>query len=88
MEQVSKEYEKPSLRQTLYLRVDSLGSEQFNAVCDVLSKHRGDTEVIMVCSDTQKRIMAPERLKITPDEALLQKLYQILGKNNVKLVIK
>ncbi|MEE1052862.1 MAG: DNA polymerase III subunit alpha [Acutalibacteraceae bacterium] len=88
VEQVSKEYEKPSLRQTLYLRVDSLGSEQFNAVCDVLSKHRGDTEVIMVCSDTQKRIMAPERLKITPDEALLQKLYQILGKNNVKLVIK
>ena len=73
---------------TLYLRVDSIGSVKFNLVCDTLAKHKGDTDVIIVCTDTGKRIMAPDRLKITRSDRLLNELYQILGKNNVKLVIK
>lgn len=72
----------------LYLRVDSIGSVKFNLVCDTLAKHKGDTDVIIVCTDTGKRIMAPERLKITRSDRLLNELHQILGKNNVKLVIK
>jgi len=73
---------------TLYLKIDSLSSPQFERVCNVLSRFKGDSGVIMVCSDTNKRIMAPERLNVAPEQTLLDELYQILGENNVKLVTK
>ena len=73
---------------TLYLKIPSLNSTQFAKVCDVLSKYKGDSDVIIVCEDTGKRIMAPDRLKITPLEKLSDELAVILGQNNVKLVSK
>ena len=73
---------------TLYLKIKSVNSIQFNEVCDVLSKHGGDSSVIIVCEDTGKRIMAPDRLKVEPSRQLTQALSGILGENNVKLVIK
>ena len=73
---------------TLYLKIPSLNSTQFAKVCDVLSKYKGDSDVIIVCEDTGKRIMAPDRLKITPSEKLSDELAVIIGQNNVKLVSK
>ncbi len=73
---------------TLYLKIPSLNSPLFSSVCDILSSHKGDSDVIIVCEDTSKRIMAPDRLKITPSQQLTQQLYGVLGQNNVKLVIK
>ena len=73
---------------TLYLKIPSLNSPQFSGVCDALSRYKGDSNVIIVCEDTNKRIMAPDRLKIEPTDKLIQELAEILGKNNVKLVIK
>ncbi len=73
---------------TLYLKLPSLNSNEFNKVCEVLSKHTGESDVIIVCEDTNKRIMAPDRLKITPNNQLILDLSKILGENNVKIVIK
>jgi len=73
---------------TLYLKIPSLNSQKFNMVCDVLSKYHGDSDVIIVCEDTSKRIMAPDRLKIEPSQALTSALSRVLGESNVKLVIK
>ncbi len=73
---------------TLYLKLQSLNSNQFSKVCDVLSKHSGNSDVIIFCEDTNKRIMAPDRLKIEPTKALCDSLSKILGENNVKLVAK
>ena len=73
---------------TLYLKIPSLNSAEFNKVCDALSKHKGESDVIIVCEDSGKRIMAPDRLKVNPTEALTNELYSILGQNNVKLVLK
>ena len=73
---------------TLYLKIPSINSQKFNAVCEVLSNYKGDSDVIMVCEDTGKRIMAPDRLKVEPTDALTDDLSRILGKENVKLVIK
>ncbi len=73
---------------TLYLKIPSLNSTQFNAVCDSLSKHKGECDVIIVCEDTGKRIMAPERLKVHPTDALINNLSDILGPQNVKAVTK
>ncbi len=86
VEQVPKSAEKAEPDQKLYLRVDSISSPQFVSVCDTLSKHKGDTSVIIVCADTGKRIMAPDRLKAEPSERLIQSLSAILGEKNVKLV--
>ncbi len=72
----------------LYLRIKSLNSPLFNEVCNTLSKYGGDSDVIIVCEDTGKRIMAPERLKVNASQQLLEQLYGILGENDVKLVIK
>ncbi len=74
--------------ETLYLKIASLDSPKFNSVCDILSEFHGDSDVIIVCEDTRKRIMAPNRLKVSPSQQLLERLYGLLGENNVKLVIK
>ena len=73
---------------TVYLKVPSLNSPVFNKVCDVLSKHRGDSDVIIVCNDTSKRIMAPDRLRVEPTEVLSRELTEFLGAENVKIVTK
>ncbi len=72
----------------LYLKIPSINSSVFNKVCDVLSEYHGECDVIIVCEDTSKRIMAPDRLKIEPTNGLISKLNKILSDNNVKLVIK
>ncbi len=73
---------------TLYLKIPSINSPEFNKACDILSRHHGDSNVIIVCADTAKRIMAPDRLKIEPSEQLAAELIKILGENNVKIVLK
>ncbi len=73
---------------TLYLKIPSVNSPKFNLVCDVLSNHSGDSDVIMVCEDSGKKIMAPDRLKIHPSSEIVEALSKILGENNVKLVTK
>ena len=88
VEAVPQSAEKTEPDKTLYLRIDSIASPQFNSVCDTLSRYKGDTSVIMVCTDTGKRIMAPDRLKIEPSDRLIQDLSAILDEKNVKLVTK
>lgn len=73
---------------TLYLKVPSLNSAKFNAVCDILARHSGNSDVIIVCEDTNKRIMAPNRLRVEPTKALVDALASLLGEDNVKLVVK
>ena len=73
---------------TLYLKISSLSSPRFNKVCDTLSKYKGDSSVIIVCEDTGKKIMAPDRLCVQSTKQLVADLSEILGEKNVKLVIK
>ncbi len=88
VESVPENAQKNEEFSTLYLKIPSMTSVEFNRVCEVLSRHKGDSDVIIVCDDTNKRIKAPDRLKITPNEKLISDLSGILGKNNVKIVIK
>ncbi len=90
IEPVPKSYERitndTGVREGLYIRVDSMGSDKFNAVCQVLSRHHGSMPVIIVCSDTGKRVTAPDRLKITPNNQIISELSEIVNEKNVKLV--
>ncbi len=88
VELVPENAQNNELCETLYLKIPSINSAEFNKVCEVLSKHKGDSNVIILCEDTNKRIMAPERLKIEPTDKLVDALSKILGTNNVKLVAK
>ncbi|MBR5473292.1 MAG: hypothetical protein IKU82_04820 [Clostridia bacterium] len=88
IEQVPESAERVEKEYTLYLKIDSLNSPKFNAICDALSKYHGENNVIIVCDDTAKRIMAPDRLKVNPSNELIRELTLILGENNVKLVQK
>ncbi len=88
VEVVPENAQSEEISATLYLKIPSLNSRKFNAVCDTLSKYPGNSDVIIVCEDTNKRIMAPDRLKIEPSKEIEGDLAVILGQNNVKLVIK
>ena len=72
----------------LYVRVESRSSSQFDAVCDILSRYSGNMPVTIVCNDTSKRLIAPDRLRVAPTDALLDELITLIGKENVKLIAK
>ena len=68
----------------LYLRVKSAESEDFKKIKTILSQHKGDTPVFIVCEDTGKRLAAPQSLYVKFGDELNKKLVEILGENNVK----
>lgn len=88
VELVPESAQSTELTATLYLKIPSLNSPVFNSACEILSQHKGDGDVIIVCEDTKKRVMAPDRLKVEPTKSLVDALTKILGDNNVKLVTR
>ena len=70
----------------LYLKVDSMNSKQFNEVCGILEKNRGEKSVFIICKDTGKRFEAPPKLKTDANGNLLLKLKSVLGDENLKLI--
>ena len=52
----------------------------------ILAEYHGTVPVIVYCTDTGKKLEAPERLKITPSERLLDELCAVIGKQNVKFI--
>ncbi len=68
----------------LYLRVKSADSEDFREVKAILSQHRGNSPVYIVCEDTGKRLVAPQSLYVEFSDELNKKLCEILGNDNIK----
>ena len=88
VEAVPQNVQNSETTTTLYLKVPSINSSHFNKVCEILEKHKGESDVIIVCEDTGKRIMAPDRLRVENSAALVQQLSVVLGETNVKPVTK
>lgn len=88
VESVPESAQSAEQKTTLYLKIVGLNSPQFNKVCEQLALHKGENDVIIVCEDTGKRIMAPERLRVEPTNSLINSLEVLLGAENVKLVTK
>ncbi len=88
VEQVPESAQNTEVTSTLYLKISSLKSPEFNNICDILTKYKGDNDVIIVCEDTGKRIMAPDRLKVECTKGLVNELSRVLGESNVKIVVK
>lgn len=88
VESIPSGVENNDVEETLYLKMFSLDSTQFTQTCNILSKYKGDSKVIIFCEDTNKRIMAPDRLWVSPSDGLINDLSAVLGENNVKIVRK
>ena len=70
----------------LYLKVKNTECEEFAKVREILARFHGNSRVFIYCTETGKKLEAPERLKITPSEPLFSALSCILGKENVKFI--
>ena len=76
---------KKTVKTGLYLRVISAQDEQMDKIKEILKDYKGRTPVYVV-EATGQRFVAPESLWIEPENALISRLFEILGKENVKLV--
>ncbi len=70
----------------LYIKVPSISSPLLEKVKKVMSEHSGNIPVIIYCEDSGKQFRAPDSLKIAVTGEFLEKISQIVGKNNVKAV--
>lgn len=70
----------------LYLRVKNINSPEFDLVKEILSRYKGDTPVIIVDTENNKKLGAPRSLWISPNPHLLSEISAILGENNTKMV--
>ena len=70
----------------LYLKVKNTDCEEMKAVKDILMKNRGNEDVYIYCTETGKKLKAPESLKFDGGEAAIKELEFLLGKECVKKV--
>lgn len=82
----AKNISVPKYKRGLYLKLKSLSGDEFLKVQGILAEYHGTVPVIVYCTDTGKKLEAPERLKITPSERLLDELCAVIGKENVKFI--
>lgn len=82
----AKNISVPKYKKGLYLKLRSLSGDEFSRVQKLLAEYHGTVPVIVYCTDTGKKLEAPERLKITPSERLLDELCAVIGKENVKFI--
>ncbi len=67
----------------LYIRVPSLESEQYRQAKNVIDSFNGTTRLIVVCSDSGKRFVAPQSSWVSVNGKMLDELRKILGSDNV-----
>lgn len=82
----AKNVSAPKYKRGLYLKVASISGAEFSKVGEILVKYHGTVSVIVYCTDTGKKLDAPERLKISPSKRLLDELSAVIGKENVKFI--
>ena len=79
--QVSQKY-----KSGLYLKVKNTECGEFCEIKKILAKYHGKTSVIIYCTETKKKLEAPESLKIKLSDELLAALKDVLGEGNVKFI--
>lgn len=74
------------IRSGLYVKIPSENSPVFADLKKILSKHKGELPVFIVCTDTNKKLAAPKGLYVSFGDDLISELEVFLGKDNVKFV--
>ena len=71
---------------TVYIRVPSINSKEFESIKKILSNAKGTSPVIIYDSSSNKRFAAPESMKFNATGGNLEEIIEIIGNNNVKTV--
>ncbi len=77
---------KQNRKSGLYLRVASADDGSLLKIRKILSRCRGKYGVIIYCTDTGKKLKAPESLNVSPSRELTDSLKALLGEQNVKFI--
>ena len=73
---------KKQFKSGLYIKIPSIEHPDFQKVKRVLCKFKGDCPVIIYCTENSRKLEAKE-LRISPCEALITELSEILGDKKV-----
>ena len=73
---------------TLFIRIKNTDCEEFKRCCDELKKSKSILDVIFYCTDSGKKLKAPDELHFGGENSVLEALSGIIGKENVKFVDK
>ena len=77
---------KKQIKKALYLKLNNIEGDLFDRTKAKLLEYKGDTPVIIYCTDTNKKLEAPRSLWVSAESMLISSLNDILGAENVKLV--
>ncbi|MBR6533682.1 MAG: DNA polymerase III subunit alpha [Clostridia bacterium] len=87
-ETISEEFknQKPKFKSGLYIKIKNINEPSFEKVKEILAKHKGNSPVFIVCTDTNRKLEASRNLYITYSHNLEEELLQIIAKDNIKYV--
>lgn len=77
---------KSNIKPGLYLKISSFESAEYSAAESILDKNRGDVPLYIYCTDSGKKFLAPKKKWVEAGEKMMDELYELMGKENVKLV--
>ena len=81
-----REMAKPKPSAGLYIKIDSLNSDEFAKTKEILANFKGNNPVIIVAVKENRRLAAPKELYVAESEELMHQLSTLLGEENVKFV--
>ncbi|MBQ7133745.1 MAG: DNA polymerase III subunit alpha [Ruminococcus sp.] len=76
---------EPQKEKKLYLRLPKLECEKYNKLKNLLDLFKGDTQVVLYLTDTNKKLLAPQSLWVKLNDTLIKELIYQLGEDNVVL---
>lgn len=75
----------PNTEQKLYLRIDSLDSEKYKKIKNLIEIFHGRTPVVFCPVDSGKRLLAPQSLWLDVNDTVIGEMRRVLGDKNVLL---
>lgn len=75
--------EKENKPQRLFLRIDNLDTDLYFKAKRVLDIFDGNTPVVFYLTDTDKKLIAPKNMWVSPNKVMIKELKYQLGEENV-----
>ncbi|MDY3928756.1 MAG: DNA polymerase III subunit alpha [Clostridia bacterium] len=73
----------PEKKETVFIRMNTKNSENFNLYKEVVTKHPGECNVCLFFADTKNRIYASDNMKLMLSEETIDELKSRFGDENV-----
>ena len=77
---------KKQIKSGIYLKVANMNCIEFQKVKQILTDSNGNVPVYLYCEEENKRFEAPKSMWLNKNDVKIEKIAEIIGKNNVKSV--